>query len=179
MQNIRTNSFPLLLITLLSCSFTVKAQHKREHIEAPKDTTVLFLQLKVCDSVLFNLGFNECNLEVFDTLVADDFEFYHDQSGITPNKAEFISGTKNGLCKMDYRAIRKLEQGSLEIFPLYRHGELYGAIQSGYHSFYALNPNDPELKLTSKARFTHLWLLEGKQWKLARVLSFDHHSPDE
>lgn len=178
MQNIHTNRLPLLLITLLSCSFTLKAQHKRENIEVQKDTP-LFLQLKTCDSLLFDIGFNECNLEIFDTLVADDFEFYHDQSGITPNKAEFINGTKNGLCKMDYRAIRKLEPGTLTVFPMYKDGKLYGALQSGYHSFYALYPGKTELVHTSEAYFTHLWLLEDSRWKLARVLSYDHKSKSE
>lgn len=176
MAKIIISSFCTILVFV--ANFPHQTLNEPTVAKTQKETT-LFLQLKTCDSLLFDIGFNECNLEVFDSLVAEDFEFYHDQSGIIPNKAEFINGIKNGLCKMDYRAIRKLESGSLEVFPMYRNGELYGAIQSGYHSFYALYPDDPELKLTSEARFTHLWLQEGKQWKLARVLSFDHHSPEE
>ncbi len=175
------NSFLKLLLILIlfitSCQTEVSTQVLLDEI--PKDTAALFQQLKTCDSLLFNVGFNQCNLDVFDTLVADDFEFYHDQSGITPNKEAFISGTKNGLCTMDYKAIRKLQPGSLNVFPLYNNGELYGALQTGFHQFYALYPNDPDLKLTSEARFTHLWLKEGNRWKLARVISYDHHSPEE
>lgn len=165
---------PLLLLSIASLT-----QAQTTPKEIPKDTTPLFQQLKTHDSLLFNIGFNECNLTVFDTMVADDFEFYHDQSGITPNKEAFIAGTKNGLCNMDYKAIRKLKPGSLSVFPMYSNGELYGALQSGFHSFYALYHDDPELKLTSEARFTHLWLKEGNRWKLARVLSFDHHTLEE
>ncbi len=165
----------ILFITI----YQTKTSPKEGLENTPKDTSSLFLQLKTCDSLLFNIGFNECNLDVFDTLVADDFEFYHDQSGITPNKEAFISGTKNGLCTMDYKAIRKLQRGSLNVFPMYNNGELYGALQTGFHQFYALYPSEPDLKHTSEARFTHLWLKEDNQWKLARVISYDHHSPEE
>jgi hypothetical protein len=32
--------------------------------------------------------------------------------------------------------------------------------------------------MTSKASFTHLWLLEQNTWKLRRVLSYDHQPAD-
>lgn len=170
----------IILILSQSLSLLYSSYHTstipRDSFKEATNPTTLYLQLKTCDSLLFDIGFNECNLEIFDTLVADDFEFYHDQSGITPNKAEFINGTKNGLCKMDYRAIRKLEPGTLTVFPMYKDGKLYGALQSGYHSFYALYPGKTELVHTSEAYFTHLWLLEDGRWKLARVLSYDHKS---
>lgn len=169
----------LLALALITFLIISQSHSQPTPPNISKDTTALFLQLKTCDSLLFDIGFNECNLEIFDTLVADDFEFYHDQSGITPNKAEFINGTKNGLCKMDYRAIRKLEPGTLTVFPMYKDGKLYGALQSGYHSFYALYPGKTELVHTSEAYFTHLWLLEDGRWKLARVLSYDHKSKSE
>lgn len=172
-----TLSASLFSVLLLGCQNETPIKKVSE--ENPKDTFALFLQLKACDSLVFNIGFNECNLTVFDTLVADDFEFYHDQSGITPSKQAFIDGTKNGLCNMDYKAIRKLQPGSLEVFPMYNNSELYGALQTGFHRFYALHPDDPELKLTSEARFTHLWLKKGTRWKLARVISYDHITPNQ
>lgn len=36
---------------------------------------------------------------------------------------------------MDYKAIRKLEAGSLEVFPMYNDGKLDGALQKGFHRF--------------------------------------------
>ncbi len=170
---------PVVLLTLILAKCHIDVGVKDSTKENPKDTSALFQQLKFLDSLLFNIGFNECKLAVFDSLIADDFEFYHDQSGITPSKQAFIDGTKNGLCTMDYKAIRKLDPASLSVFPMYSNGELYGALQKGFHRFYALYPNNPELQLTSEARFSHLWLKEGKQWKLARVISYDHVSPSE
>lgn len=144
--------------------------------QADRDSD-LFRTLFACDSLLFNVGFNTCDISQFERLVSENFEFYHDQSGITPSKEAFIAGTREGLCKMDYQPIRKLVAGSLQVFPLKNNGQLYGALQSGEHRFYAKYPGREEAELTSGARFTHLWLLEAGEWKLARVLSFDHGMP--
>ncbi|GHB42106.1 hypothetical protein GCM10007094_34140 [Pseudovibrio japonicus] len=138
----------------------------------------LFDRLRVLDQRLFAVGFNRCETEVFGELVAEDLEFYHDQSGITVSKAAFIGGIENGLCKLDYTARRELKEDSLQVFPLYNNDSLYGAIQTGEHSFYAIY-EDGRNELTSTARFTHLWRLIDGEWQLSRVLSFDHSSPVE
>jgi CubicO group peptidase (beta-lactamase class C family) len=64
----------------------------------------------------------------------------------------------------------------LEVFPLYNDGNLYGAIQKGIHHFY-LRESGKEDIWTSTAKFTHIWVLESKTWKLSEVLSYDHHDP--
>jgi len=135
----------------------------------------LFRMLKLQDSLLFEVGFNTCDITQFEKLISVDFEFYHDKSGITSSKADFITGIRDGLCKMDYKARRELVANSLEVYPLENNGVLYGAIQTGNHRFYALENDKPEY-LTSVARFTHVWLLENGQWKLSRGLSYDHRS---
>ena len=119
------------------------------------------------------VGFNTCDITQFENLISDDFEFYHDRSGITSSKAAFIVSMRDGLCKMDYKARRELVENSLEVFPLENNGVLYGAIQTGNHRFYALEKDKPEY-LSSVARFTHVWLLEDGLWKLSRGLSYDH-----
>lgn len=139
-------------------------------------STDLYKTLKQKDSLLFNAGFNTCDTAELERLVSDDFEFYHDQSGITPTKADFITSIRNGLCKLNYKARRELVEESVEIFPLNRDGVLYGAIQTGRHNFYAIEKDKPE-HLTSTAVFTHLWLLENGNWKLKRVLSYNHQEP--
>ena len=139
------------------------------------ENTELFQTLRAKDSLLFNVGFNTCDISQFRALVSEDMEFYHDQSGITNSKAGFIDNTENGLCKLDYKARRELVEGSLKVFPMKNNGELYGAIQTGEHRFYAKYPDQEEV-LTSTAKFTHLWLLEDGGWRLARVLSYDHEA---
>ena len=95
----------------------------------------------------------------------EDFEFYHDKGGIDHSKSEFIETLKNGPCaNLTIENRRTLKTESLEVFPLYtKTNELYGAVQSGTHHFGNSSP-----------KFTHLWLLVEGQWKLSRVLSFDH-----
>ncbi|EDM43918.1 hypothetical protein SCB49_10010 [unidentified eubacterium SCB49] len=140
-------------------------------------TSDLFKTLKVKDSLLFSVGFNTCDVSQFEKLISNDFEFYHDTSGLTDSKETFVTGVREGLCKMEYRASRKLEDSTLEVFPLKNNGVLYGAIQKGLHRFYA-KEEDKEAYFTSIAFFTHVWLLEGDEWKLSRILSYDHQTVD-
>jgi hypothetical protein len=135
----------------------------------------LFTELKQKDSLVFNLGFNECDTAQLRALISDDFEFYHDQSGLLDSKENFIRNIPN-LCNMNYKPTRVLVDGSMEVFPLYSNGDLYGAIQKGVHEFYGEEPGKPKY-LTSTAKFTHVWILENGEWKLKRVLSYDHKSP--
>lgn len=128
------------------------------------------------DSLLFSVGFNTCDLNPFRELVSEDFEFYHDQSGYGNSKQKFMDQIENGLCKLNYKATRELIDGTTKIYPLKENGVIYGVIQEGDHRFYATYPGQ-EPTVTSEARFTHLWILEEKDWKLRRVLSFDHHAP--
>lgn len=140
-----------------------------------EESSNLFQQLKSADSLLFNVGFNKCNMIPFETLVSENFEFYHDKGGITPSKAKFILAFKEGLCKTPetYQSRRELVAGSMEVFALKKNGELYGAIQNAKHQFYEKSVGSPETK-GNIARFTHLWLLENNEWKLARSYSYDH-----
>jgi len=141
--------------------------------QSPKDSE-LFKTLKTNDSILFEISFNKCQLSVLDNLLAEDLEFYHDKGGITNSKEAFLNGMKNGICKENnpYKSRRELVKGSLEVFPLYKNGELYGALQKGIHRFFEThkgleNPG-------SIAKFSHLWLKNDTQWILKRVISYDH-----
>jgi hypothetical protein len=49
-------------------------------------TSALYKTIKEKDSLLFNLGFNNCDIKQFENLVSEHFEFYHDQSGIANSK---------------------------------------------------------------------------------------------
>lgn len=125
------------------------------------------------DSLLFDVGFNTCDISQFEKLVSENFEFYHDKGGITSGKPAFIQSIRNNICNGSYKATRRLVPGSMEVFPLYNNGQLYGAIQNARHRFSESTDKIPEHP-TSTARFTHLWLLENGEWKLIRSLSFDH-----
>lgn len=129
------------------------------------------------DKEFFTRGFNECDTAYLQQGVSDDLIFYHDQSGIQ-DKEQFMSSVVKHICSNpDVKPIRKLVEGSIETFPLYKNGKLYGAIQQGEHEFYIRRKGYPD-KLTSTAKFTHVWLKKDANWQLANVLSYDHVSPN-
>ena len=150
---------------------TVQAQgQQNEH-----DSKQIFFDLKAKDSLIFNLGFNNCDTSKLRTLLSDDLEFYHDQNGLLDSKENLLQSIPN-LCEMEYKPIRVLVDSSLQVFPLYRDGKIYGAIQTGEHKFYGEEKDKP-IYLTSTAKFTHVWVIEKGQWKLKRILSYDHVIP--
>lgn len=136
-------------------------------------SSTLYKTLRSNDSLLFQVGFNTCDISQFDNLLSDNFEFYHDKAGLTNSKAAFIASVQNGLCKLDYKPRRELVAGSLQVYPLEKNGALYGAVQLGEHKFYALEKGKPTQQ-TDEAKFTHVWLLENGRWKLSRGLSYAH-----
>jgi CubicO group peptidase (beta-lactamase class C family) len=144
----------------------------RTNAQAANDT--LYSILKQKDSLLFNTGFNNCNIQVFENLLSDNFEFYHDEGGATCSKTKFIADFKQNVCGLNYKAKRMLDPGSLQVYPLFKNNILYGAVQTGTHSFYGIEKDKPEY-LTSVARFTNVWVLENGSWKLKRSISYDHH----
>lgn len=154
-----------------SCTGTVFSQ------DAGVDAPFLFKLLKQRDSLVFELGFNNCDTTQFRNVLSDDFEFYHDQGGLLESKEAFIENIPN-LCKMNYKATRVLVDSTLAVYPLFSNGKLYGAIQTGVHAFYG-EENDKPRYLTSTAKFTHVWIMEGDDWKLKRILSYDHVIPEQ
>ena len=134
-------------------------------------------QLKHQDSLLFECGFNQCNFTILEDIIAKDFEFYHDENG-KQDRTTFLAGFKESICSnLDKKPIRKLLPSSVSISRLKNNGITYGAIQKGTHLFYIKEPNKSSY-LTNIAEFNSLWLLKNNQWKLSRVLSYNHRSPN-
>ena len=130
------------------------------------------------DEKLFKKGFNECDLAYLESHVSDELVFYHDQGGIQ-GKDLFMHNVRNNICSnSNSKPIRKLIKKSVSTHPLYDNGVLYGAIQMGEHEFYIRREGYPD-KLTSTAKFNHVWVKVNGKWMLANVLSFDHKSPSQ
>ena len=154
---ILTRIFTMLVFSILAIPMMM-AQASTESDQ------ILFNELKARDSLIFNLGYNQCDTVQLRNLLSDDMEFYHDVDGFLKSKEILIQNIPN-LCRMPYKATRELIDNSLQVFPLYANGELYGAIQTGMHEFYGQDENSPRY-LTSTAKFTHLWIKEDNDWKL-------------
>jgi Domain of unknown function (DUF4440) len=125
------------------------------------------------DRQLFEAVFG-CKLEQLALLIADDFEFVHDKYGLTADSgAKFMQAMRDN-CKaqetgQNFRARRELAEGSMTVHMLNN----YGAMQMGEHRFYALQPGQPD-RLTESGKFINIWRLINGEWKLARVISYDH-----
>ena len=139
-------------------------------------TSELFLTLKKVDSIFFERSFNQCDLVFLEKAIHKDLDFYHDQGGIQ-NRQQFLEAIKNNICSTpDNKPIRKVDAASLEVFPMYNNGVLYGAIQTGVHHFYRRQPGKED-RHTNIARFIHLYILENGNWVLRQSLSYDHKEP--
>jgi len=141
-----------------------------------ESSSVLYKTILSKDSLLFQVGFNTCDISQFESLLSENFEFFHDKSGISDRK-KFLQDLKNGLCKYPetYQSRRELLVEKTQVFPLYEDGELYGAIQYGEHRFYEKIDGKPE-RFASTAKFTHVWIVENGKWKLKSGLSYDHQT---
>lgn len=146
---------------------------------AQESNGALFLTLKKKDSILFDAAFNRCDTRTMGNLFTEDFEFYHDKGGASYGRDNFLKPLEENCSKRNrntpQNARRILVENSLEVFPLHKNGQLYGAIQHGIHSFEFLDKNQ-EYQKGDTAKFTHVWILEEGQWKIKRELSYDHRS---
>ncbi len=121
----------------------------------------LFDELARLDAELFDAAFVACDALRFKALFTEDAEFFHDKTGHSVGEA--VRTLRS--CPRDNGVTRTLVAGSLEVYPL----QGYGAIQMGRHTF--AKRGEPGVE---EAKFVHVWKREGTQWRLARVLSFDH-----
>ncbi|WP_313030434.1 serine hydrolase [Soonwooa sp.] len=141
-------------------------------------TDALFLDLEKQDSLLFERGFNQCDIQYLENTTADNLKFFHDTGGFQ-NKKEFITRTKKYICSnLNKKPIRKANVESLNVFPLYNNGKLYGAIQTGTHDFF-IRQNNKSDSITGTAQFTSVWLKNKNDWKLSEVLSYNHQEKSQ
>lgn len=151
-----TTAFLILAISFLQAQEYPKSQKELEEI------------IVKLDAEAFN-AYNNCDLEKFKTFFTDDLEFYHDKGGITKTADSLIETMQKNICgKPNWKLRREAVEGTLIVYLM----EGYGAILNGEHLFY-VTENGIE-KITGRAKFTHLWLLQNSKWKMSRVYSFDH-----
>lgn len=130
----------------------------------------LYKTILTKDSLLFDVGFNHCDIKQFENLLSENLKFYHDKDGIS-DKTKFLTDLKNGICNEEtHRKVQRfLVKESTEIFPLYKNGVLYGAVQNGEHTF-----SEKRESQAGIAKFTNVWQIENGEWQLTTSFSFDH-----
>jgi hypothetical protein len=123
-------------------------------------------------------AYNACDVKAMSGYFTDDVEFYHDRGGPTLGRASLEAALAKGLCgNPDSRLRRDAVPGTVQVFPMSKGQEVYGAVMSGQHVFYVIDKGGAP-RLDGRARFTHLWALRGGTWRMSRVLSYDHGPAD-
>ena len=129
---------------------------------APKE---LFTTISELDTAFFD-AYNKCDMEKIGSLLADDLEFYHDQTGLSKGAQSTIDALKQNICG---KVHRDLAPGTLKVYPL----KGYGAVETGIHFFCeAKNAKCPEG--SGVGRFTMIWQFRDGVWLMTRVISYDH-----
>lgn len=118
----------------------------------------LYDELARLDSLLFDAFFVKCDVQKTNSFFTDDLEFYHDITGLMSGQAARDAFRQ---CPRDNGGTRVLVKGSLRVYPL----KDYGAIQMGVHRFGQ-----------TEAKFVHVWRQKNGEWRITRVLSFDHRA---
>ena len=126
------------------------------------------------DAEFFKTFFDTYDVETVRHYVTDDFEMFHDKGGrVSTSGAEFVKTTQEKCQRqadgVDFLSTRELVPESMKVYAINN----YGAIETGTHRFYAIQKGKPD-RLTETAQFTQVWKEENGQWRLARVLSYDH-----
>jgi ketosteroid isomerase-like protein len=166
MKTLKTTIFRFLVITLFFNSCSKPNSNITNHNSYSPVSIGLYDTIVLMDSILFD-AFNARNFDKLKTFFSDDLEFYHDQSGVT-NYQQNINAFKNTF-EGDRKVRREVELGSLEVYPI----KDFGAVETGTHRFYATEKGQKE-KLSSEAKFVHLWRKTDTEWKITRVISYGH-----
>jgi hypothetical protein len=128
----------------------------------------LFTTVEGLDTALFT-AYNKCDIAKLGTMVSDDLEFYHDQTGLSVGKKVFLESIQNNICG---KVERELVPGSMEVYPL----KGFGAVEIGSHRF--RHPGHEGMPM-GEAKFVEIWQNKDGAWKLTRVISYDHYALDK
>ena len=128
--------------------------------------TRLAAEITAADARLFG-GLNDRDIGPMKEGFSPRLEFYHDRSGVTGYADNIAIFEKN--FKAANRIRREAMPETVEIFPA---GPDH-AMHIGKHRF-CNKPSANEPEECSVYRFSMVWERDGGQWKLLRVLSYDH-----
>lgn len=123
MKTTKTFNYLLFFILLFS---TAAFSQKEDKLN---DQRELEYQIHKMDSLLFDVAFNKCDLELYKKIMSPNLEFYDDRSGLT-NSHESDIATFKDKCSRPFSVTRKLVNSTVHVL-----GD-YGAVQIGVHEFY-------------------------------------------
>ena len=117
-------------------------------------------------------AYNRADPVAMNAFLADDVEFYHDRGGSLIGK-KALAAVNSEMGTGDHTLRREVIPGTVKFFPMRRDDVIYGYLSTGEHQFIVLPKDKPEF-LAGRALFTQLWILQGKEWKVSRIFSYEH-----
>jgi len=138
--------------------------HNAPGAESSATSGELYQTIASRDSGLFQ-AFNAHDIERLKTFFTKDLEFYHDKSGLTS-----YDQTNENFKKMfdqNNGIKRELIPNSLEVYPI----KDYGVIEIGEHQFCHIENGKNDC---GTFPFIILWQNQGGDWKVSRVISYNH-----
>ena len=129
------------------------------------------------DAEFFKAFFDTCDVETVRRSVTDDFEMFHDKGGrVTSSGAEFVKITEDKCQRQaegtDFLSARKLIKEIDE--GLSRSTSTARSRRARIGSMRCKKTSPTASRRA--AQFTQVWKEENGQWRLARVLSYDHRA---
>ena len=156
---------PLLLAPALACAAGAGPQDSKPPDAGLRDTrSALHRTVADLDRRLFD-AYNRCDLKAFRNLLADDLEFYHDQTGLMRGADATTAAIRDNICG---KVRRELDAGSLEVDKI----EGYGALELGSHRFCEAEGSH----CMGSSRFLQIWKQGADGWKVTRIVSFAHRA---
>lgn len=141
---------------------------ERPGLEGGLDAGPLFDDLARMDSVLFEASFVLCDAAKANAIFTEDVEFYHDKDGFSSgDQVRENTRRLTASCPREHGVTRTVVPDSLRVYTI----EGYGATQVGVHRF-----DERGAATSTLARFVHVWRLQDKRWRLARIFSLDHEA---
>lgn len=158
----RTSWYPIALVIAVAAA-EGEAQSAPDRVRADS----LYQIVAALDSAMFH-AYNTCNLERLATFFEEDLDFYHDQTGLSRGKQSLVDAVRQNICG---KVHRDLVPESFEVYPL----KGYGAVATGIHRFCDARKHQHCLTAGGPAKYVTLWHQADEGWKIARVISYDHH----
>ena len=124
----------------------------------------LYNKIKGLDSLLFD-AYNHQDLGKMKNYFTTDLEWYQDNGGLI-NFDTVFTNFKN-IFNNSNKLTRELVYGTLEVVPI----KGFGAIEIGKHRFKHMENGKLEI---GTFRFLMIWKNVNGDWKISRVVSFDH-----
>lgn len=114
--------------------------------------------------------YNSCDLNRMGAYFTEDAEFYHDKGGLTLGRDSIVDSIRKGICGDPNKKIRREEVPGSLAFHAMAGGFAY---VTGTHRFYITEAGKEEY-LDGQAQYAVVWQHFGEQWKMRRVISYDH-----